>query len=341
MTKVEASLALEQIKRKCLELLNILVDLCEKHKITYWLDGGTLLGAARHKGMIPWDDDIDICFPESDHARILEILREYSREHNPYIVYFHGSRYHYGHDYFADTTTIVDGAFPARVDLVCVKYVENTPEAIRIDNSWANIASMFYFGYPKHPERVIAEHQQYVPKGKNILLENEQFYLAYHDYMRNSMELPSQDTDLLMYYCTNDFLVKRDRPHFDYNILFPLQQIEFEGRKFNAPKDIHMYLVHLYGENYMQFPPKEQQKSHMNFLAVSNISKEKWSRFVVEFHKSGLKNLAIGKKNKQVWRPLMKTATFLTLIFKLGMRGDFGLMKGLIWYSKSKVFKKN
>lgn len=328
--------SLEIIKQKCLELLYVLVDLCEKNNITYWLDGGTLLGAVRNGHMIPWDDDIDVCFPADDHQRILQILDEFSQQNNPYFVYFYKSRFSYAHDYFGDSTTIVDGVFPVHIDLVCVKYVENTPETIQIDNSWANIASIFLLGEAKHPHRIIPVHQQFVPSGKDIVMENQLFFKSYRKYMMNNALLPPSD-DLKMYYSSNDFLVKRDRPHFDFSVLFPLTQIEFEGKLFNAPKDIHAYLVHLYGENYRQLPPVEEQVSHGHFLSYSQKSKKKWKEFITDFHISGMKNLAIGKSNKRFWRPFFKIQTLLSMTFKWIVRGDFEMAKGLIKYSIEKL----
>ena len=66
----------EDLKKVLVELLKATHAFCENHNITYFLDSGTLLGAIRHKGFIPWDDDIDICMPRPDYERFIELVQK-------------------------------------------------------------------------------------------------------------------------------------------------------------------------------------------------------------------------------------------------------------------------
>ena len=65
---------LRKAQLRMLEMLIEIDKICRKHTIPYWIEFGTLLGAVRHKGFIPWDDDADICVMEKDYKYLREIL---------------------------------------------------------------------------------------------------------------------------------------------------------------------------------------------------------------------------------------------------------------------------
>ena len=66
---------LRKQQNKMFEILILIDKLCEKYKINYWLSDGTLLGAVRHGGFIPWDDDLDINMMKSDYLKFIEIAK--------------------------------------------------------------------------------------------------------------------------------------------------------------------------------------------------------------------------------------------------------------------------
>ena len=69
-------ISLEKRKEIQLSILKRVHDLCEKNNLYYFLGGGTLIGAVRHKGYIPWDDDIDLMMPREDYNRLLQIIND-------------------------------------------------------------------------------------------------------------------------------------------------------------------------------------------------------------------------------------------------------------------------
>ncbi|MBO4899314.1 MAG: LicD family protein [Lachnospiraceae bacterium] len=66
----------KQIWAKELEIISVFDEICSKHGLRYWAAYGTLLGAVRHHGFIPWDDDVDLCMPREDYVRAARIMRE-------------------------------------------------------------------------------------------------------------------------------------------------------------------------------------------------------------------------------------------------------------------------
>ena len=69
-------ITVRDVQEVLLEMLKDIDDLCQKHKIPYFLNGGSALGAVRHKGFIPWDDDADIAMMYEDYLKFLEIVKE-------------------------------------------------------------------------------------------------------------------------------------------------------------------------------------------------------------------------------------------------------------------------
>lgn len=76
------SVDLRALQLKELEILKAVADVCERHGLCYFLDGGTCLGAIRHKGFIPWDDDIDVGMPRPDYEKFLTIADQELAPHH-------------------------------------------------------------------------------------------------------------------------------------------------------------------------------------------------------------------------------------------------------------------
>lgn len=68
----------EEFKALTLDMMDHFAQFCEENKLRYVIDYGTLLGAVRHKGFIPWDDDIDVTMPREDYDRLFELTKNHT-----------------------------------------------------------------------------------------------------------------------------------------------------------------------------------------------------------------------------------------------------------------------
>ena len=80
------------IQKANVELLNIFHSICEEKNLQYWIDFGTLLGAVRHKGFIPWDDDIDLGMPRDDYEKLISLFSEGLIQNDDLVMEYDGKK---------------------------------------------------------------------------------------------------------------------------------------------------------------------------------------------------------------------------------------------------------
>lgn len=247
---------LKDCQAEMLILLKIIDKICRENNIEYWIDSGTLLGAVRHNGFIPWDDDVDICVSNHDYLKLLNILdRESQTNSDLFLFYFKNKNAHYWCEYLGSTKLLMGSKnpFAARVDIFPMRFISKADE--KQDRLITDKMNYFIFGQIKYVEEFDAWHEKYYSK-----LEND-LGVKYVNYFNNEY-VPSCNEKLpnsLVVHPFGDILSKNEREYFLYSDIFPLQEIEFEGCKFFAPKNIDTYLTISYGD-YMTPPPAFKQK---------------------------------------------------------------------------------
>ena len=259
------SARLRACQLKQLAILKEVDAICRRHSITYWLDGGTLLGAVRHGGFIPWDDDIDI-------AMTLEDLQAFVRvapTELPASLFLQTPQ--------TDPT--------AKEPIVKVRdlnslYVE-AGDTFSAPYQKGLYVDLFPFvDYPSVPKRWVKKICRGISVSYSIL--HAQHYYS----LRASAELVYFGLKyalLRALWCVMNTLYPKKEYlsntviNNGYGIMhrrssvFPLSTIQFEGHTFPAPADTDTYLRDLY-TNYMDIPPEDKRKIHAQFIMPTLIN---------------------------------------------------------------------
>ncbi len=248
------------LQLKELDILKAIDRICRKHDLRYWLDSGTLLGAVRHGGFIPWDDDVDICMPLEDIPRFVEVAQQELPEE--YFVQTRETDPTCRQTYpkVRDTHSVIfesvddlaapyaKGLFVDIFPMIC--YPKISPRHIR---KWAK-------GYCR--SNAILSHQHHY-SWKSVA---ELFYFGIlRTYYKLRWNIAMRLHGKGEHYGTITSCSGNGNMHLHTSV-FPLTEIEFEGTKFLAPHDSDAYLRDLFGNSYMQLPPEEQRQSHALFF---------------------------------------------------------------------------
>lgn len=267
---------LETVRKFQMVMLDMAKDLdtlCRQHNITYWITSGTTLGAVRNGKFIPWDDDFDFCFMPDDFYKIRKLIKEELIPNNPHYLLYNDHRPANFGEYLANTNWLFDDFYPVRVDLLKMKSIPNTPEAIQRDRDMINILAFLY-----------NRTNELDVKNKDLLYEalyegsfwrrRERFMIKFEEYIDSSNQVREDHIYSLDY---SYIFTPRLKGYFDYNQIFPVKNIELEGYLFHTPNDTNAYLTQLFGPDYMTPPPKEKQTPyHYSFKKMYFPKMTKW-----------------------------------------------------------------
>lgn len=267
---------LRQSQQVMLRILKIVDYISKKHNIEYWLDSGTLLGAVRHGGFIPWDDDIDIGMTREDYDRFIKIANEelpedlcfkcYETEENP--------KHTWGNVIDKKSKIIEKGA----EDHVSGLYIDIFP----FDSYSSNFFKRnFYEKLHKHlfikSFLVNAPFKKPFFKGSNLIKNIVRFLgrltiifsiLSHKRIYKLSLKTREQRINSMKANEKTNYGYGTDVLNWDkvYKAedIFPLKKMRFEDGEFFVPNNCHNFLVNLYGNSYMTPPPEYNRYTHFN-----------------------------------------------------------------------------
>lgn len=267
---MKKNISVEELKMLQLKILDSIDDFCKKNEIQYFLFSGTLIGAVRHKGYIPWDDDVDICMKRKDYDRFFAEFNQQRQDTLKAISTETEKDYYLASGKVIDTATVIEEennyAMPigVYVDVFPMDYLPADDKKLKQLNHRIDI----YRKMLVLKSVPVSDRRSTV---KNWVLKVSSFLLK----PISMQHLISKIAKLATSY-NDDATCNRiaDISVFTYgmNEVFPCEdfaeavELEFEGKKYSAPKNYKHVLSNMYGD-YMKLPPEEKQVSHHHFTA--------------------------------------------------------------------------
>lgn len=261
---------LRKITHMQLDIMDKIHDICVSENIRYYMIGGTLLGAVRHKGFIPWDLDIDIGMIREDYKKFKNACERYLKEPYVYLDHHKCCLFPRPHALISrmDTrvTTKYDRFNPKIMDLgiyIDVFPLDNAPDDVELRQKQAKrLLQIRKFKGIRIPYSYSHEKWKRIA---HFVVSAILFWLpvrTINEYQQKlMMKYEAQDTKCICSMASQYAYTKQcmEKEIYGSPIL-----LEFEGRKYYAPAKYKEYLTRLYGD-YMQLPPLEQRNANLEY----------------------------------------------------------------------------
>ena len=261
------SISKEEQKIVITEILSNFDMFCKMNSLVYCLAYGTALGAARHNGFIPWDDDIDVIMPRNDFDRMIELWDNTGR----YKVLSHYKE----NSYYAPLTKIIDSktilfqdygykndkGLGLYIDVFCFDGMSSNYFTACIIQKRCQLLTRFW---DLSSRKILYCHN--IIKVISLAIIGFPFrIIGYKKFIslldKTSSVYPFDSSKYIgnLMYALKDAVYSKDE-------LFPTKELTFEGRLYPVPNNIDAYLEKRYG-NYMKFPPVSKRITNHRFTA--------------------------------------------------------------------------
>ena len=258
------ALSVEEHKKIQLDILIFVADYCEKKGLRYFLADGTLIGAVRHHGFIPWDDDIDIQMPRPDLVKLIETFNVQSGTEKYHLVHPKDPMAQHYMVKIIDTDTVKiepyldysNGFLGVDIDVFAL---DGCPDDEQEFKKWG----LEIRGYNKaYAYKKKASWRSFLSRGKDVVKRRTiaKFvpFLSAEEIIDRVYSLANSYPYDKSKYAARIGVIDHFRTQRD---LWEPEYMEFEGNMFRVPKGYDEILTKQYGD-YMKLPPIEKQVTH-------------------------------------------------------------------------------
>lgn len=263
---------LKKLQEIEMRILKDFIEICEKNNLKYFVSGGTALGAIRHKGFIPWDDDIDVALSREDYDKFLVIAeRDYSdkycimnNDHNNKFPLMNTRWGLKGTEYKTEDLKDIPGEFGIFLDIFFFDNIPDDDKLMRKQHTKAwfygkllvlsgvKKPTLYCYGIKKKVLEIIFFIAHYMLK---IIPNSSRFF--YKKAYKYSTMYNSVETKRFAYM----FDPKRYTSIMNKDDVYPLKKVKFEKMKVSIYKNACEYLFVRYGD-YMTLPPEDKRHTH-------------------------------------------------------------------------------
>lgn len=263
---------LKMVQSTELDILKDFMELCDRYQLNYFGIAGTGIGAIRHQGFIPWDDDIDVALPRKDYEKFLKLARKYLSD--KYIVMNCETNENYplmttrlmkrGTVFREEALKDIDCPLGIFLDIYPFDNISDDPKEFRkqMRQAWFYSKLLILRSVPfpvlgfKGIKAKLVHAICACVHGAMVICHISKKKL-YRKCKAVSMRYNHIETSRIDFLCDTTPYMNIYRK----SDVFPLKKMPFEGIMLNFPNNMHDNLTNMYGD-YMQLPPVEKRKNH-------------------------------------------------------------------------------